>query len=322
MKAFLFVLILSWTAAAKETSPTAERGKAAAHAPKAELLEGLPKEIVIKGEQAPEGLMGSKPPLRLEIDAYETLRPSLEVEPGILLAVSPLTVSWRRTYPDILSNRRVLEPWRTPVSASLNIVFRVREKLSEAFQRKIEAREAKSYAWRLTIADEEGRVFQHYEDSRRPPQELLWSGHNENGEWIRAGRSYSAVYTFTDPGGSPRTSVGKPILFALVVHQEESGLHISLDSSVLFGPQKASDQVSAAGSNFLRSAADIVKRGYSGIPLGVQVFAGGRELGLSQGKAISAVLQKELMIPTKSLSVDVSTSAFSEQRVEIVVLNR
>lgn len=284
---------------------------------------GLPTEVVIKGQEGANKLGAQKPPLKVEIDPYESIRPSLAPDQSLLLAISPLTVSWRRTHPEFLYNERIVQPWRTTFSQRPGIVFRVRDQLSEVLQRKVESKEAKTFSWSLTIADEEGRVFHHYEGASDPPEEQVWTGQNDQGEWIRAGRSYSAIYTFTDASGSPRTIVGKPLLFRGIVHQEESGMHVSLDSSVLFGGTKASSElVDPGGKDLLRSAADLVKRRFPGIPIAIRIFASNKDLGDSQGEAIRAYLLRELMTTVRNVSVDAARAAYSDQRVEIVLLNR
>jgi hypothetical protein len=284
---------------------------------------GIPTEVVIKAEDSPNKMGAQKPPLNIEVDPFESIRPSLQPDQALLLAVSPLTVSWRRTHPETLMNPRVIQPYRTTFSSRPGIAFRVRDQLMDVLQRRMDPKEAKHYSWSLTIADEEGRVFHHYEGSDDPPEELLWSGQNDQGEWIRAGRSYSAVYTFTDPGGSPRTAVGKPLLFRGIVHQEDTGMHLSLDSSVLFGSNKANADLDAKnGKDLLRSAADLIKRRFTGIPLSVRVFAATKELGDSQAQAIYGYLLKELMLTPKNIAVDAARAAYSDQRVELVLLNR
>lgn len=279
-------------------------------------------DIIIKASNTSK-LNNTKPPLNIELDPFETLRPQLAPDQSLLLAVSPLTVSWRRTHPEFLNNDRVLQPFRTTFSSRPGIVFRVRDQLSDVLQRKLEPKEAKQYAWSLTIADEEGRVFHHYEGSSDPPEEQIWSGQNEQGEWISAGRSYSAVYTFTDPGGSPRTVVGKPLLFNGIVHQEDTGMHLSLNSAVLFGTGKnGAELVKPSGVDLMRSAADLIKRRFPGIPIAVRVFSQNKDLGDTQGLAIQNFLVKELMTTPRNVSTDAARAAFSDQRVELILLNR
>lgn len=285
---------------------------------------GMPTEIVIKAGGAAGGkLSNSKPPLRMDVDAFETIRPSLKPDENLLLAVSPLTVSWRRTHPEFLMNERAIQPWRTTFSQRPGIAFRVLDQLETALQRKLEPKEGRKWGWSLTIADEEGRVFHNWSGSGDPPEELLWTGQNDQGEWVRAGKSYSAVYTFTSPDGSPRTSVGRPLLFKGIVHQEDTGMHVSLDSAVLFGTGKNLAQLDgAAAKDLLRSAADLIKRRFSGIPIAVRVFANTKELGESQGKAVQEHLLRELMVSSRNISVDAARAPFSDQRVEVVLLNR
>ena len=282
----------------------------------------MPTEVVIKGEG--NKLTDSKPPLTITVDEFETIRPELRPDENLLLAVSPLTVSWRRTHPEFLMNDRVVQPWKTTFSQRPGISFKIREQLESLLGGgKGDPKELNKWGWSLTIADEEGRVFHHYEGSSNPPEEQLWSGQNDQGEWVSAGRSYSAVYTFTSPDGSPRTRVGNPLLFKGIVHQEDTGLHISLDSSVLFGTNKAgSDLQAGAGTDLLRSAADVVKRRFPAIPIAVRVFANTKELGDAQAAAIQQYLLRDLMVPSRNISTDATRAPFSDQRVEVVLLNR
>jgi hypothetical protein len=312
MKITILVSILAVGAAA-QTPPSA----AAPAAPSG----GMPTEVIIKAEGSK--LNDAKPPLKIVVDPFETLGPSLKPDESLLLAVSPLTVSWRRTHPENLINERVIQPWRTTFSQRAGIGFKIREQLEVLLGAKLDPKEARKWGWSLTIADEEGRVFHNYSGFDDPPEQMLWTGQNEQGEWVRAGRSYSAVYTFTSPDGSPRTTVGKPILFKGIVHQEDTGLHLSLDSSVLFSTNKNTSALqSPVGRDLLRSAADLIKRKYSGIPISVRVFANTKELGDAQAKSIQDFLLRELMVATRHIGVDASRTPFSDQRVEIVLLNR
>lgn len=283
---------------------------------------GLPTEVVITGKEGQSKLKSQKPPLRIDADPFESIRSSLKPDEALLLAESPLTITWRRTHPEFMQNARVVEPWRTTFSERPGIAFYPRAQLFEAVGRKLENREAKGYQWQLTIADEEGRVFQHYEGSSNPPEELIWSGQNDQGEWIKAGRSYSPIYMFTDPGGSPRTKVGKTLQFTGVIHQEPSGLHISLDSTVLFGTTKGARQVEKNGEGLVRSAADLVKRRFGGIPIKVACYASNKELADSQCKLVQDKLLEELMVLPQQISTEGTSAPFSEQRVEVILQNR
>lgn len=282
----------------------------------------LPTEVVIKADG--NKLTDTKPPLNISVDEFETIRPELKPDENLLLAVSPLTVSWRRTHPEFLMNDRVIQPWRTTFSQRPGISFKVREQLEDLLGfGRTDPKELRKWGWSLTIADEEGRVFHHYEGSGDPPEELLWSGQNDQGEWVRAGRSYSAVYSFTSPDGSPRTRVGNPLLFKGIVHQEDTGLHISLDSAVLFGANKnGTDLVEGAGTDLLRSASDLIKRRYPAIPIAVRVYANTKELGEAQAAAVQQFLLRDLMVPERNVSTDADRAPFSDQRVEVVLLNR
>lgn len=317
MMTAIAVLFLALPAGAQD-APTAD----AAAASTSSVPGSMPTEVVIKADG--NKLTDTKPPLNITVDPYETIRPELKPDENLLLAVSPLTVSWRRTHPEFLMNDRVIQPWRTTFSQKAGISFKVRAQLEDLLGGgKSDPRELKKWGWSLTIADEEGRVFHHYEGSGDPPEELIWSGQNDQGEWVRAGRSYSAIYTFTSPDGSPRTRVGNPLLFKGIVHQEDTGLHISLDSAVLFGPNKNStDLVAGAGTDLLRSASDLIKRRYPAIPIAVRVYANTKELGDAQATAVQKYLLGDLMVPERNISTDSTRAPFSDQRVEIVLLDR
>jgi len=305
------VLLLSVPASAQSQSAST-----------AAMTGGMPTEVVIKADG--NKLTDTKPPLQITVDPFETIRPELKPDQNLLLAVSPLTVSWRRTHPEFLMNDRVIQPWRSTFSQRPGISFKIREQLENLLGGgKGDPKELKKWGWSLTIADEEGRVFHHYEGSGDPPVEIVWSGQNDQNEWVRAGRSYSAVYTFTSPDGSPRTRVGNPLLFKGIVHQEDTGLHISMDSSVLFGTSKNGQELTqGAGTDLLRSAADLIKRRFPAIPIAVRVYANTPELGQAQASAVQQYLLRELMVPARNISMDAARAPFSDQRVEVVLLNR
>ncbi|MFA5139445.1 MAG: hypothetical protein WC728_09455 [Elusimicrobiota bacterium] len=280
------------------------------------------REYVIKGQGGAK-VKFNKQPLNIDVDPFESIRDSLVPDQGLLLAESPLSVVWRRTHPEFLRSSRVIQPWLTTFSDRPGIIFRPLDELGEALQRRIGTKEGRGYEWSLTIADEEGKVFQRYEGTGRPPEEVTWSGQNDQGDWITAGAAYSPIYVFTEPGGTPLTRVGKPIRFQGVVHQERNGLLVTLDSAVLFGRAKGAETLQGAqGADLIRSCADAIKRKYSGMPIRVEVYAGSKELAERQALEIEAALIKELMLLPQDISTDALATPYAEQRVEIVLLNR
>lgn len=110
---------------------------AAAPAPAPAVSGGMPAEVIIKAEGTGSKLSDSKPPLKIEVDAFETIRPSLKPDENLLLAVSPLTVSWRRTHPEFLYVNRVIQPWRTTFSQRSGIGFRIREQLASLDRKSV-----------------------------------------------------------------------------------------------------------------------------------------------------------------------------------------
>ncbi|MBI5244054.1 MAG: hypothetical protein HY922_10325 [Elusimicrobia bacterium] len=281
----------------------------------------MPQEVVIKTEAGGK-LKAKKSPLQIQVDPFESIRDSIRPDQQLLLAESPLTVVWRRTHPEFLRNARVIAPWRSAFSERPGMVFRPRDMLGEVLGRRIDPKEAKGYQWSLTIVDEEGKVFQQFDGSSNPPEELIWEGQNEQDEWIKAGKAYSSVYMFTDPAGTPYTRPGRPIKHSAFLHQERTGLHISIDSTALFGPNKESAQLVGDGQGMLRAAADLIKRRYPGVPLRVEAFASTKELGERQAQTAQEYLVKELMLMPQDISAEADKAGFSDQRLEIIMLNR
>src|SRR5665213_805827 len=121
MMTAIAVLLLSVSAgaqgAASDPAPDASAASAAGAMP-----GSMPTEVVIKAEG--NKLTDTKPPLLITVDPFETIRPELKPDENLLLAVSPLTVSWRRTHPEFLMNDRVIEPWRTTFSQRAGISFK------------------------------------------------------------------------------------------------------------------------------------------------------------------------------------------------------
>lgn len=279
-------------------------------------------EVVIKGSGGKK-LKNTKPPISVKVDPYSTIQESLQPDEDVFLADAPDHLGWRGAHPEFIDDPRVIEPWRVKFGERAGITFRPARRLVEIMGRPVDEKEMKHYRWNLSIADSEGRVFQRYSGSGEPPAELMWNGRNDKGEWISPGRAYSAVFQFTDALGSPHTGVGRPIQFTGVVHQEESGLFISLDSASLFGPTKdATEWKGGEAKELLRAAADLIKRQYHGIPLRVNVFSHTQELAGEQARSVAGYLESELMAFSDSVSNDGYRSPYSDQRVDILVLNR
>lgn len=282
----------------------------------------LPEEVVIKGQEMGPKIGAMKPPLSIRIDPFESIRPSLEPDRNLFLAQSRLTVGWRHTHPDFLANPRVIEAWRSVFGGRSGILFDLRRELQAVLPNPISDRELKRFQWSLTIADEEGRVYQQYEGSRSAPKELFWNGQNNQGLWIQPGYTYSPVYKFVDSSGSPYTRMGKPIQVSSIARQEPSGLAIGLDSAILFGLEKRLSVLKEpAGRSLLRDTADYIKRNYTDVSLLIRVFAASKDLADAQGEVVQSYLSQELMLPPQGISVQADSAPFREQRVEVVVLN-
>ena len=283
---------------------------------------GVPTEVTVKGHEESSRITSVKPPLHIEVDPFQSIRSTIKPKQSLLLAISPNMSSWRHTHPEFLMVQRVIKPWSSAFSAGSGIVFHVRNELDKAIGHSIAPKKAREYAWKLSIVNDQGRVFQKYGGPDNPPKETVWSGESQTGSYVKAGESYSPVYTFIDPNGSPHTIVGKPIIFKGTIHQEADGRHLELNSTILFGPRRAERVIQTPeGTNLLQSAADFIKRFFPNYPLRIQAFASTDSLARSQAEAVKAALLRELMIPAQDLSTDAAEAPFSHQRVVIVISN-
>lgn len=297
-------------------------GDSASAPPAISSTNGFPTEVTVKGHEKSSRITSVKPPLHIRVDPFASIRSSLKPDKSLLLAMSPLMDSWRRTHPEFLMDPRVIKPWSSALNEGSGIIFHVRRELKAALGRPVSNREASSYAWKITIANDQGRVFQKYGAPQDPPKESIWSGESATGRYVEAGKSYSPIYTFADSQGSPHTIVGKPIVFKGTIHQETDGRHIELNSTIIFGPRRTETQIQKPeGQALMRSAADLIKRFFPGYPLLIEVFAETSPLAHSQVEPIKKYLLKELMLPPQNLTTRAAEAPFSHQRVVIVILN-
>jgi len=204
----------------------------------------------------------------------------------------------------------------------LDIVFNVLDRLDQALKTHIDSKDARAYVWRVTIADEDQRVFRDFGNSSRPPEALRWDGRNEQNEWVRPGRSYSVIYEFTDPGGASFSVYGEPISPGGVVTEEDVGMVIRLDISRIFGKDHASSEIlPVAFDALLRPAAFLIRHRSNGGQLGIRIFGRDAGAGFGQGQALHSFLAKELGDIAKNVNVDANPSAFADQRIEFIVFN-
>jgi hypothetical protein len=283
---------------------------------------GAPTEVTIKGQEKATRIASQKPPIHITVDPFESIRASLKPDQSLLLAMSPLMASWQKIHPEFLMDSRVIEPRRATLSEKHGVIFPVRKELRKTLGTPISDRDASTYAWVLTIADDQGRVFWKYEGSKNPPQEIVWSGEGRNEQWAKAGESYSAIYTFSGPHGSPHTIVGDPIVFKATAHQKKDGLHLALSSAIVFGPRKSETEIQKRERpHLLRASADFIKRFYPRNSLSVRVFSATSELGNIQAEKIKDYLLKELMLSPANISTSSAEASFPNQRIVIIIFN-
>lgn len=276
------------------------------------------EDIVIKGEETQKPSI-TRPLLQILFDPAETIRDSLNLDESLLLTEHPQIFAWKKTHPQLLYNRRVIQPSETVISEELQIHFNLSKKLSEAMGDSLNKKQVKLIQWTLTIADEQGKVFQAFQGKGVSDQDLVWNGKNDKGEWIKSGHSYSPVYLFTDTQSGSHSLIGKPVQYKGVVHQEDSNLFLSLDSSILFGADKKAKQLQPEGEKLLRSSADWIKRSHFGLSLRIQTYAENEDLAALQANSIRDFLISELMISPQNVILENASAAFPYQRIDLVL---
>ena len=282
----------------------------------------VPEEVVIKSGSAAE-IRTKKPPLSVKTDNFESIKRSFDADKNLFLFESGDFVSFSRNYPEKLYSERVIRPWRTSFSDRAVITFYPRRKFEEVFAKAYTEKNAKSLQWALSITDEEGKVFHKYAGTGLPPETLSWSGENDHREWVRAGHSYAPLYLFTDEYGAPKTVIGDLVRFTAIVYQKGSNLTISLDSALLFGPNKSARTLDKEkGENLLSAAVDLIKRRYYNLPVKVNVYAQTKALAEHQAGLIKNYLKASLMCGENLFSYEGFDDTFSQQRADIVLLNK
>ena len=281
-----------------------------------------PEEVVIKAEGASE-IRTQKPGLKIKTDDFESIKNSFESDKNLFLFESGDFVSVSRNYPDKLYSSRVIRPWRTSFSDRTVITFYPLRKFGEVFSRAYTEKTAKGLQWTPSITDEEGKIFHKYSGSGLPPETISWSGENDQREWVRAGHSYAPIYVFVDENGVPKTVIGEVVRFTAIVYQKGGSLTVSLDSSVVFGPNKSSRAPEKEkGEALLGAAADLIKRRYYNMPLKVNVYAQTKALADVQALQVRNFLKAELMCPESLLSSEGYEDTFAQQRTDIVLMNK
>lgn len=282
----------------------------------------VPEEIVIKSESE-DKIRTAKPPLKIVTDDFESIRKSIEPDKDLFLFESGDFLSLSRNYPEKLFSPRVVQPWRAGFSDKTVIAFYPRRKFSEVFTRNFTEKSAKELQWTLSVTDEEGKIFHKYTGSGLPPESINWTGENDQREWLRAGHNYAPVYVFVDETGAPKTIIGDIIKFTAIVFQKGSSLNISLDSVSVFGATKSMKTVDKAqGEALLTATCDLIKRRYYNIPVKVNVYAQTKDLADLQADQIKDFFKKELMTGENIISAEGFDESFSQQRIDIVLLNK
>jgi hypothetical protein len=282
----------------------------------------IPDEIVIKSETE-EKLRTDRPPLKMKTDEFETIRKSLDPDRDLFLFESGDFLSLSRNYPEKLFSALIIQPWRVGFSDKTVIAFYPRRKFEEVFNKNFTEKSAGDIQWTLSVTDEEGKIFHKYSGTGLPPEVIDWTGENDQREWLKAGHNYAPVYVFVDNMGVPKTVIGDIIKYTAIVYQKGSRLNISLDSVAVFGPTKSMKTIEKTqGEALLAATADLIKRRYYNVPVKVEVYAQTGALAEAQAEQIKEFLKKALMTGENIITPEGFEESFSQQRIDIVLLNK
>lgn len=281
--------------------------------------DGKLQDVVIKSDDKEEP-SSTKPPLDIPVDPYESLRSTLKPDESWLLAQSPVLVSWVRSRPDRLKDEHVIEPWNDSLTELSEVKLPLQEELSAALGRAPSGKELKS-SWSVSIVDEEGKPIRKF-DGTGVPDHLAWNGLSDQGDWLRAGHAYSAVYKFSDSTTTARTVLGQPIQFPGLVRKEGDGKLIGLDSSALFGVNRQDRAVGDGGKVLLRAAADWVRRHAFGSPLLLRVYGPDAPTAQAQAASAKTYLRTELGLPAEAVAYEAAVASAADQRVDLLVGGR
>jgi len=316
MRRFTAMMLAAMIVAAGGTALTAQVAESTA------AYSEVPEEIVIKSE-AEEKLVTARPPLKIKTDEFETIRKSLDPDKDLFLFESGDFLSLSRNYPDKLLSQQIVQPWRAGFSDKAVIAFYPRRKFEEVYNKNFTEKSAEDMQWTLSITDEEGKIFHKYSGIGLPPETIDWTGENDQREWLKAGHNYAPVYVFVDNMGLPKTTMGDVIKFTAIVYQKGSRLNISLDSVAVFGPTKSMKTIDKTqGEALLTATADLIKRRYYNVPVKVEVYAQTSVLGDTQAGQIKDFLKRALMTGENIISSEGFEESFSQQRIDVILLNK
>ena len=76
------------------------------------------------------------------------------------------------------------------------------------------------------------------------------------------------------------------------------------------------------GLSLMRNTAEFIKRQYSDVSVLIRAYAATKDLGEAQGAAVQADLVRELMLAPQDITVQSDIAPFSEDHIEVVLLNR
>jgi len=110
--------------------------------------------------------------------------------------------------------------------------------------------------WKLTVVDENGSVFYHWNGTKTLPERIIWNGSGYGSAKVESMKRYRFRLYAEDEAGNTAVSQEASVTSDILVRSSCEGFHIRLETGFIEG----SDRPEAAFLPVLRRLADIVTR--------------------------------------------------------------
>lgn len=263
---------------------------------------------VVVTESVKKGIDSSKPQLVIELDHFSLISHTLKTEKFVLDKRSGNPEQLRVTSEPFLQSQATYAPWHSDIIEPPIAVFKLGNK-------KIEVDE-----WQFVITDPSGRPFKKYSGNGLIPLSLEWDGRDDKSRMLNVGNTYSYVLHYIYKGNK-KDIIGQPFSINALLHQERTGLYVSLALSSVFDTSSIINKILDNGEVLIRESADILKEYYSA-PITVIVYSESDETALEQAKKIRTRLAEELIMSEDKIKIEGYLDMPENFHVDIVVKNR
>ncbi|MFN2370515.1 MAG: hypothetical protein ABR506_05090 [Candidatus Krumholzibacteriia bacterium] len=155
--------------------------------------------------------------------------------------------------------------------------------------------------WALAVTDFRGSPFRTYDGGGRPPRQIDWDGHGDNGEVLRVGYPYSYVFTLTDKGTNTYNHAGVGFRVPALDYRRDGDRVLEIAGGELFVREETT--VTGGGRDWLVRATDEIRQHpYS--PVRVIVTAERQDLAAQRADRVGAFLAEALILPREQVETE------------------